>query len=332
MNDSLGETVLRFELLFAQIVGLVVLILWIAFRLKKKLASSKRSGKPFAAPGIVLRHFNSPQRAYLLQQHWWLAGYFLCLWLALVGFNCALPFGQEKLNSYGFALSLPQYLWYAYLRSGFFWSLGLSGLLAAGFARVSVQQRGIEPRFIRTRPLTRRCIFWSRTGIALASLLAAIATAAVGSFLLLVKEYGPVWNQGLSIIDFPGITEQQAHILISTLRTSPLRPFLSLLTTTALVFSLGVAIGGPLWGLKPNSTSKAAEFLRRLLFSYLLTGIFGLAFFAFRGRLSFRIVGILFQYNTVGPPPSYAWALIPMFISAALLKLAQCLDGRREAR
>jgi len=48
------------------------------------------------------------------------------------------------------------------------------------------------------------------------------------------------------------------------------------------------------------------------------------------GISSIRFARILFVYNTVGPPASYAYALVPIAIAAALLRLAQFFNERRE--
>ena len=100
--------------------------------------------------------------------------------------------------------------------------------------------------------------------MALTSLLTAIATAVLGLFLMLRMSYGSVWSQGPSVIDAPDIPKQ-AYILISTLQTSPLQPLLSLLTTTALFFSLVVAVNKLHWRLIINSSSKFARIVRYLI-------------------------------------------------------------------
>jgi hypothetical protein len=259
--------------------------------------------EPVARPGIFLHHLNSPQRAYLRQQRRWIAGYIFCSWLSLVVFIIGLSGGREELNSY--------------------WNLGWCALLAFSFADTSVEQKALELRFIRTRPLTLRFLFWSRTGVALTSLLTAIATAVLGLFLMLRMSYGSVWSQGPGVIDAPDIAKQ-AH-LVSTLQTSPLRSFLPLLTTTTLAFSLVVAVYSLYWRFITNSTSKFTFFVR-----WLFWASFVWLFWLNPGTYSIRFKRILFQYNNAGPPASYAYALILIMIATALLRLAQFFNERRE--
>ena len=164
--------------------------------------------------------------------------------------------------------------------------------------------------------------------MALTSLLTAIATAVLGLFLMLRMSYGSVWSQGPSVIDAPDIPKQ-AYILISTLQTSPLQPLLSLLTTTALFFSLVVAVNKLHWRLIINSSSKFARIVRYLIPppGYFLWS----SLFVVPGIYSSRFARILFQYNNAGPPAAtYAHALILLAVAAALLRLVQFLDGRKE--
>jgi hypothetical protein len=268
MNDAFNG--LFVFLTFLQVVVLVVLARS-EHGTMKELADYEQptvslDPKPEAPPGFFLRHFNSPQRAYLRQQRGWIAAYIFCSWLLLVFFR------RGELNSD--------------------WNLGWCAFVAFIFAQTSVEPQVLELRFIRTRPLTLCFLFWSRTGAALTSLLAAIATAVLELFL--------------------------------KLRPSPLPPFLPLLTTTTLVFSLGVAIDNLYWRLISNSTSKFASLFRSLLwfpFFYLLI----------HGISSIRFASILFRYNNAGSPASYAYALVLLAITAALLKLAQFVNERREA-
>ena len=336
MNDAFTVFFI-FGVLLGLLGAMVFLISKSALIMKKQLAEYERpatqfDSKPEATPGIFLRHFNSPQIAYLRQQRSWIAQCIVGSWLSLMFFCFGLSIGHGELNSYSFAFSFPQRVWYEYLRAGLVWNLAWSAFLAAIFARTaSAQQKGIEPRFIRTRPLTLHFLFWSRTGVALTSLLTAIAMAALGFFFMLRMFCGPVWRQGLSVINRPEITKQQAHILMWTLQTSPVRPFLSLLTTTTLVFSLGVAAGSLASRCMLSSNSVLASFVRNYLFSGLFVGLLCLSVSAIEGTSSFRFARVLFVYDTVGPPPSYAFALLPIAIAAALLELARFFDGRREA-
>jgi len=45
---------------------------------------------------------------------------------------------------------------------------------------------------------------------------------------------------------------------------------------------------------------------------------------------STRLKRTLFEYNNAGPPASYAYALLLLAVAAALLRLAQFLNERRE--
>jgi hypothetical protein len=321
MNDAF-HGLSTIVMLLLPVIGALALVLRIAFLIKEdldykrsrmsflRLADYERptvslDPKPEARPGIFLRHFNSPQRAYLRQQRWWIAGYIFCSWLSLVIFILGLGGGREELNSH--------------------WNLGWCALLAFIFAGASVEREVLEGRFIRTRPLTRCFAFWSSTGVVLTSLLTAIATTVLGLFLMLRMSYGPVWSQGPSAIDPPDIAKQA--YLISTLRTSPLPPFLPLLTTTTLVFGLVVAVGSLYLRLITHSTSKSALFVRRFFWPSFL---FVFLYVFINGPYSNGFKRILFEYNNAGPPASYAYALVLLAIAAALLKLAEFVNERRE--
>jgi hypothetical protein len=94
-----------------------------------------------------------------------------------------------------------------------------------------------------------------------------------------------------------------------------------------LVFSFAVAIGGLLWRFIPNSNSKLASVVRNFLFAWFFVQLMRLASSVIQGTSSIPLAKILFP---AGPPPSYAYALIPIAIAAALLRLAQFFNGRKE--
>ncbi len=315
---------------------------WTHHRLKNGEASVTRfDPKPDPVPGIFLRHFHSPQRAYLRQRRSWQLGYLICSWVLFLMFCEWLP--PQMADSYGSALTLPQSVWYVNLRAGVGNDLFICGVAAALFATVAVRRKSMVRKFERTRPLTLRFLFWARTGLALTTLLASIATAAVGFLLLLLIFYGPVWNHVPSAISAQGITELEAHDLISTLQTSPVRPVLSLLTTSTLIFSVIVALRSLPWGSmpKPNSTFPTTsvvvasiEFPRprlRVVLYWILGSnllLFSLIWAAPSLQFARRML-FLYNHHDVGPPP-YACALIPIVIAAALLWLAQFFNARNE--
>jgi len=311
---------------------------WLHYRLKKgtlALKNGKRAGepkvepfdpKPEPAPGIFLRRFSLPQRSYLRrEERVGRLGYLLGSWILLVWFSENLP--PQMADSQGLALSLPQSVWYGYLWFGFHFDLVMCGLAAAVFAVAVVGRKSMKCE--RTLPLTLRFIFWSRAGVMLTSLVAAIVTAALGFFLLMLIFYGPVWNHVPSPIDIPGITKQQADHVISTLQTSPLRLVLSLLTTSMVIFSLVVAIRSLPWSFTPRSNSKLAATLKCL---YWMAGTVFVGLFVLWGTESSQLARVLFLYNdkNAGPAPSYAYALLPVMISAALLELARFFNSRNE--
>lgn len=341
MNTS-SPTVLFLAIFFLGIGGPILLLkFWGAHGLKKnrlalnssKLANEPTLGpfdpKPEAPPGILLRRFNFPQRIYLRsQRRIWLLGYVLCSWVLFVMFCENLP--PQIADSHGLPLTLAQSVWYAYLRVGFGFDLIICGFAATLFAAGAIQRKSsMELKSLRTRPLTLRFLFWSRTGLALTSLLAAIGTAALGFFLLLLTFYGPVWNHLQNAISFQGITEQHAHYVISTLQTSPLRLVLSLLTTSLLIFSIVVAIRSLPWSFTPCSNSTLGTVL---VFLYWMAGFILLVFLVLWGNESLQLARVLFLYNhkNVEPAPPYAYALLPTVIAAALLRLAQLFSARKE--
>lgn len=318
-----------------------VIRVWTYYRLKKgrlALKNSQLTGessvKPFdpepePAPGILLRRFNRPQRSYLRREvRWGQLGYLVGSWVLFVMF--CLSLAPQMADSYDSVLTLPQSVWYLNLRAGFGFDLFICGVAAAVLACRAIQRKSsIDLRSLRTRPMTLRFLFWARTGSALTTLLASIATAAAGFLLLLLIFYGPVWNHAPSAISAQGITEEEAHDLISTLQTSPVRPVLSWLTTSTLIFSLIVALRSLPWDSRPKSNS---TFATMLLVLYWTLGLLLLLFCLIWTPPSLEFARrILFLYNhhDLGPPP-YACALIPIVIAAALLRLAQFFYARNE--
>lgn len=319
-------------------VPILAIKVWTHYRLKKgrlalkngKLASEPPfDPKPEPASGILLGRFNLPQRSYLRRQgRIGRSGYIAGSWVLFVLFCESLP--PQMADSYDSALSVPQSVWYLNLRSGFGFDLFICCVAAALLACAAIQRKSsIELRSLRTRPLTLRFLFWARTGWALATLLASIATAAVGFLLLLLIFYGPVWNHVPSAISAPGITEQEAHDLISTLQTTPVRPILSWLTTSTLIFSLIVAVRSLPWGPVRKSNSTFATMRAAL---YWTIGFMVLLFFLAWTPPSLEFVRrILFLYNHHdGGPPPYACSLIPIVIAAALLRFGQFCYARKE--
>jgi hypothetical protein len=331
---NLSSPVLAFLAIFFLGTGgpIFAVKIWTHYRLKKGRLALKNGEppatpfepKPEPAPGIFLRRFNPPQRVYLRRQRRiWLLGYILCSWILFVTFSVSLP--PQMADNGGFALSLPQSVWYTCVRVGFGVDVTFCSLSAVLFGGIAVQRKTVAVRFMRTRPVTLRLIFWGRTGLALTNLLAGITTAALGFFLLLLIFYGPVWNHVPSAISAQEITEQQADYVISALQTSPARLVLSLLTTSTLVFSLVVLLRSLPWSPLPNPNSIAGI----TLFSCLYAVAFSLMW-VFLLSPPFARVLFFYNYKDVGPPPSYAYALIAITIAAALLRRAEFFNARNE--
>jgi hypothetical protein len=227
----------------------------------------ERKAEP--APSFLLRRFTGPQRTYLRQQLTpAITGYMLCAYLVFVAVSVGL---LARNQSYA-ATSLAPRVWSSYVdvltNAGY---LSVIAALLTAMTVVAYLKTPSSAVFMRTRPLSHRFLFWGRTSFALAGILAAMLTAILTSMLLLSFIYGPVWKAALGW-------------LASIVRLS-----LSLLTTTALVFSIFVALSC----LSRRTPKKGG----RVFLPALLGGIFGtLAIHAPRFAFTSAIPRIFFSF------------------------------------
>jgi hypothetical protein len=321
------------------LLPIVVLIVITRIRVRRRRAALALQGESQPKfiepadepqPGFFLSRFTLPQRTYLRRQRGWaFYGYAICAWILFVILSANLL--PEQVHRYVSSQSLPQQVWDSYL-GGF----GLSGstvvcILAFMTAIISITDLRVPSGavFMRTRPLSLRFLFWARVGLALATLLAAILTALLGSLLLLLIFYGPVWNH-LQVV---AVTPDAMHRVVTLgtahqHRTTPgdaslLHSWLSLLMMTAFIFSLIVATASlPLdfFG-KPKSR----------LIPGLAGGLVGSQLLPFsRFVLSSRVAKVLLPHSGTGSPfPLQAW-LVPLLLIAVLLWSAQSFSARAE--
>lgn len=283
--------------------------------------------KPEPAPGFFLSHFSTPQRAYLRQQIALGKGcYYIVAWIFIVALTSGLlpPF----VNAYGLQQPLAQRVWYSYLEHISIGEalLGIVILMAVIIA-VSGLATGAQAIFNCTRPLTHRFIFWARILPAIATVIVSLATAIAVSVALLLIFYGPVWLHLLDTLEPSTVLsrEQEMH-LIQSLQTSAPRLFLSLTTTMLLIFSAAVLffILGSWFPKKSSGKTLAipAGVVGGIVAVQLIHALKGTS-----DSLSFRM---FFWYSGHGSPPPYAYALVPVLASAALLFIAQLLIRRVE--
>jgi len=309
-------------------------------------------------PGIFLRRFNQAQRVYLRAQRATARfGGLYAAWIFFVLLSCGLL--PQSVDRYGIDQSLPQRVWFSYL-SDFATVGGVCGIIAlvTSFIALSNLVSTSSASFIRTRPLTLRFLFWARVGPALASLLAALIIAAACSLLLLLALYGPVWKHlfensnsvpvalappvqhiahsnfasvilstsvqhaGTKMVFLGSHGHIQAMHLVASLQTSPLRLFLSAITTTLLIFSI-VAVLITLPGHFQRIKLITVMFVWCLVLFFEASVMIG-------GLTSPRLARTLFLYASPGSPPPYAFALIPLLLSIAFLCLAQFQATRLE--
>jgi hypothetical protein len=326
----------------------VLLVLYLRIRLVYKRRASRvleESGRELPvlfepkdepSPGFFLRHFTLPQRTYIREQYSTArVGYTICAWVIFVFLSSDLL--PQQVERFDAEFSHPQRVWFSYLHGLGPSILGVAffSLLASTVA-ISYLQAPQQGIYIRTRPLTRKFLFWARTGAALATLLAAILSAILGSFLLLFIVDGPVWTsladrtwRGPAAFGNSQQTHHLYHVILLVLTSMP-RMTISLLTTAALIFSFFAVL---------NSLSKSAvrnsyflAFPLVLYFGVIETQSLASSLAAHRtlGLVIAHLKEVLFLYFSLGPPPPWFYALVPIFLSVALLWFAQIFSARKE--
>jgi hypothetical protein len=274
------------------------------------------------APGFLLRRFSLPERAYLLRYRpALLAAFGILLWLFLVNMSGGLL--PSAIASTGFTGSVQQNIWYSYidqLTDVFV----LISMISLTLGLIAVTDIGmIEPaRFPRSRPISRRLLFWGRVLPSLATILTTFVIAALLSLLLLRICYGPVYNHlqnAASTLSHPVTPDGDSDDLTLLLQTSVPRIFLSGITTFLLGFSIAVA-----------AIMLPFQIKRQPILGVLM-GLGIMSYQSFFISINFAapaFARILFIYTVMGPPPPYVFALVPILISTALLLLASKFSNR----
>jgi hypothetical protein len=323
MNSPVSEV-----FIFAFVVPFIVVIIVVVLLQRKAAAETGRSHgiQPSYAPvdfppaGFLLRRFSTPERAFLLQ---------LRSALLLIGGTVAYVFVilmcaglfPRFIAKFGLPGGGQLSIWHSYL-FGITLFAGLYTILAVilGFiARGGIG--GARAVFLRTRPISRRLIFWGRIAPGVAALLTAFALAVGLSLLMLVVCYGPVFNHlsdPASQLRVASFDHDATVDLAHTLQTSACRLFLSTATTLLLDFSFVVASCSlPMGDARPRSVVAGA---------LILLGILSQTFLTLFREDAPKAARFFFLYSNLGPPPPYVYAAVPIVVSIALLVLASFFD------
>lgn len=316
---------------------LVPLIIYARMRVTKKrlkAAADELAGidpnppfspKPEPPLNLLTCRFSEPQRAYLRQQLTIAKGAgSVYLWAFSV--FCTAGLLPGFVQRFGAAVPFPQRVWYSYLFGVSFFGnfFGVMVVLAGLVASIGLSVPSASNTFIRTRPVSMRFMFYARIIPALLTVLATLLAGMVVSFSLLLVFYGPVW---LHLLDTPAPhIPSQAMYLYALTQASVTALFLSLLTTTTLIFSAAIAFAFQPLRVSTKRIGGAISVPLMLLFS-----IVGLnAYKTLGGAFFDHYARILFIDFRIGTPPPYSYAIIPILLSAALLFIAQFWASRIE--
>jgi hypothetical protein len=315
--------------LFAFFVPLAVVIIVGKVRLRRQADELERNGgvEPAFAPAgppppsFLLQRFSLPERTYLLRYK-----PIVRLITGAYAFLVILSSGMlpASIREFGLLGGGPQSIWHSYLSgimmpSIYIFLAVLSGMLAS--VEISM---GATANFARTRPISRRLIYWGRIAPSFFTLLGTFALAAVLSFAILVICYGPVYRHLLdaALRSHVALDPDAAKDLALLLRTSVAGLFLSIATTLMLGFSITVAtLALPL----PMGRYRVASIF------LLWIGVLGYQMAAiFMNGTNYGLSRFFFLYSHLGPPPPYVYALVPITLSAVLLLIAGFLSDRLE--
>jgi len=298
---------------------LIALGIWKIRKNRRLMRQAELEALPFVAPepkpvpSFLLR-FDSAERGYLLQSLKMSGGLFLLyVWTYIYVLNLGIMNIAPNAAKWSNQAALD---WLLFLRSvsGTTQTMATMPLLTA-FMVVGILRFGPDARFNRTRPMRLNFIFWSRflpITIALFGGILVGCSLGVG-IVYLIK--GPIWHNLPSVIprtlgpDDADVVQEYADLLA----TSAPRIFLSLLTTTALFFSLACAVMSlPSRRFRPGNVIPLL--LPILLLAFVPLTLLVLNFSGIHG-----LSNALFIYNELGPPPPYSHALFSIGLSIALL-------------
>jgi hypothetical protein len=283
--------------------------------------------KPQAQPGVLLHRFSPPQQKYLRLILGSACYLFPALGWLTFGILSLPIFDPRFHNTWNDPLA---FLWFRMVLGATTFvgtSCFIFGMVTATLV-MSGLRFGTTAQFFRTRPLGIGFLFWTNLLVSLGTLLAAIFTGIGASLLLLVATHGPIWRHLPPV--FPGVVtahDDRPELYASLLATSPPHIFLSIATTTALILGLfSVLLAFP-YSLRGKRSSLPNTF-PALAVAFGMCGWLAL-------RLVVDVIGVhlpswLFLYSELGPPPPYAFTLIPAALSAGLLLLARYFVGKSE--
>ncbi|MGA2218760.1 MAG: hypothetical protein ABSG51_11780 [Terracidiphilus sp.] len=285
--------------------------------------------KPEPMPGFLLRRFSAPEQKYL-RQLLRTTGYLfpLLTWLTFGIF--ILPASDVELFTHNTWNNPPVFLWLRILLGATTFvgtTCYIFGIVMANLVTTPLRF-GPSARFYRTRPLGIGFLFWTNALVALGTELAAILIGFGAGMLLLAAIHGPIWMHLPPA--FPGTlvpNDGKLELYASLLATSPPRVLLSICTTITLSFSVFTVLLATPYALPGTRSSRP----NAVVILAMTLGMF--AFLALNIARIFRAASIpawLFMYAELGPPPPYAYALVPVSLSAGLLLLARYFIGKTE--
>ena len=333
-------------------------IFWASKRARRKLAEQDVAvPKEFApadqaAPGMLLRRFDPVQQILLRgQMRGARVGFCVLSWVLFVLFTSSLlPSSVAATHLAGdWPGSRTVAVWYSFLNtvslvgSTFLGAVGLiSGLFATSGLALSAAARRTK-----TKPVSRQSLYWTRIVPALLTLLAAYAAALGVSLLVMLACYGtgflhlgeaqriasasvvqvspsPGLNHGVALsLDHQADLREVIRRSVRLAQTSPFQLFLSIALKFLVGFSLAVAAA-----LQPLQFLRTKAFATGVLWGLILlmqVGVFSPVF------LPLRISKVLFLYGSLGPPPPWGYAAIPILVIALLLYLGSVFNERLES-
>jgi hypothetical protein len=347
-----------FPYILVGIFGPAALWIWWALRrARRKLAEREfEAEKEFApeepaAPGVFLRNFSPAQRVLLRGQ---VSGmkfvfYGLAWTLFVVLTSSLLPGSIVSTGLQGDWMgSRAIAVWYSFLNTASLSGsafLGVFGIFS-GLAAVSGLALSAAGGRLKTKPVSRRSLYWIKVLPALGTVLAAYTAAWGLSLLVMLVCYGPLfwhpenWHglhagsvthihlgsgaNGIASVDLGFPLSEQGRMVRSMrlAQTSALRMFISMALELLVGFSLAIALL-----LQP------LQFLRtKALSAGILWALIILMEFAVMGPrlLPSRMTHVLFVYGRLGPPPAWEFVGVPIALIALLLHLGSVFNERLE--
>jgi hypothetical protein len=320
---------------------LVLLIAWGMLKAKRKgiVAGQIQQSGEFVgeelASGWLLRHFKPSERSALRAQlNGYRIGTLVFAWAVFV-LTSANLLPDAWIHAHcepqtQAAVSVATSAWYSLLNELADSLVVLNGSIAFAFALVPL--KGIvaaaTARYQRTRPVSKRFLFWSRMLPAVVCLLSGYTLGMLLTLLTAVAFYGlppsvAVW-QGLSLvgwqhwqiaIQYRGMSDFDRYVLL--LQTSVPKLMVSVVTGAMLeVGVMAAVVVQPVRWLR-NAWGAGAAFI-----SYVALVIFMTS----RSELA----TVLFVYRQLGTPPAWGWAIVPLGIAAAMLVLGSLFNDRLE--